>query len=75
MAYYVPYYALVAAPLHKLTHKGVIFPSGEKLILGSDYDMAFHHVRSLVLDRPLYLWNKDNAKHLFIEVDSSDEGS
>ena len=42
--------------------------------MGSDYDMAFHHVRSLVLDRPLYLWNKDNSKHLFIEVDSSDEG-
>ncbi len=52
MAYYVPYYALVAAPLHKLTRKGEIFPSGEKWILGSDYDMAFHHVRSLVLDRP-----------------------
>ena len=33
-----------------------------------------HHVRSLVLDRPLYLWNKDNSKHLFIEVDSCDEG-
>jgi transposase InsO family protein len=26
------------------------------------------------LDRPLYIWNKDNTKHLFIEVDSSDEG-
>ncbi len=36
--------------------------------------MAFHHVRSLILDRPLYIWNKDNFKHLFIEVDSSDEG-
>ena len=73
MAYYVPYYALVAAPLHKLTRKGEIFPSGAKWIPGSDYDMAFHHVRSLVLDRPLYIWNKDNSKHLFIEVDSSDE--
>ena len=74
MAYYVPYYALVAAPLHKLTRKGEIFPSGTKWIPGSDYDMAFHHVRSLILDRPLYIWNKDNAKHLFIEVDSCDEG-
>jgi hypothetical protein len=26
--YYVPYYALVAAPLHKLTRKGEVFPSG-----------------------------------------------
>ena len=74
MAYYVPYYALVAAPLHRLTRKGEIFPSGSKWIPGSDYDMAFHHVRSLVLDRPLYIWNKDNSKHLFLEVDSSDEG-
>ncbi len=30
MAQYVPYYALVAAPLHKLTRKGEIFPSGAK---------------------------------------------
>ena len=74
MAYYVPYYALVAAPLHKLTRKGEVFPSGFKWIAGSDYDLAFHHVRSLILDRPLYIWNKDNTKHLFIEVDSSDEG-
>jgi hypothetical protein len=36
--------------------------------------MAFHHVRSLILDRPLYIWNKDSAKRLFIEVASSDEG-
>jgi hypothetical protein len=74
MAYYVPYYALVAAPLHKLTRKGEAFPSGSKWIPGSDYDMAFHYVRSLVLDRPLYIWNKDDSKHLFIEVDSLDEG-
>ena len=74
MAYYVPYYALAAAPLHRLTRKGEIFPSGSKWIPGSDYDMAFHHVRSLVLDCPLYIWNKDNSKHLFLEVDSSDEG-
>jgi hypothetical protein len=58
MAYYVPYYALVAAPLHKLTRKGEIIPSGAKWIPGSDYDMAFRHVRSLVLDRPLYIWKK-----------------
>jgi hypothetical protein len=64
MAYYVPYYALVAAPLHRLTRKGETFPSGSKWILGSDYDMAFHHVKSFVLDRPLCIWNKDNSKHL-----------
>ena len=36
--------------------------------------MAYHHIKSLILDRPLYLWNKDNNRHLFLEVDSSDDG-
>jgi hypothetical protein len=53
MAQYVPYYALVAALLHKLTRKSEVFPSGSKWIPGSDYDLAYHHVRSLILDRPL----------------------
>ena len=74
MSQYVPYYALVAAPLHRLTRKDAPFPSGSKWIKGSDYDMAYHHIKSLILDRPLYLWNKDNNRHLFIEVDSSDDG-
>ncbi len=74
MAQYVPYYALVAAPLHKLTRKDQAFPSGSKWIPGSDYDIAYHHIKSMILDRPLYLWNKDNKKHFYIEVDSCDEG-
>ena len=74
MAQYVPYYALVAAPLHRLTKKDATFPSGNKWIKGSDYDMAYHHLKSLILDKPLYIWNKDNNKHLYIEVDSCDEG-
>lgn len=74
MAQYVPLYALIAAPLHALTRKDKSFPSGSKWIKGSDYDMAFHHIKSLILDKPLYLWNKDNNRHLFIEVDSSDDG-
>ena len=28
----------------------------------------------MILDRPLYLWNKDNKRHLYLEVDSSDYG-
>ncbi len=28
----------------------------------------------MILDRPLYLWNKDNKKHLYIEVDRCDYG-
>ena len=74
MAQYVPYYALIAAPLHKLTRKGEVFPTGSKWIPGSDYDLAYHHVRSLMLDRPLYIWNKDNERHSFIEVDACDDG-
>ena len=74
MSQYVPYYALVAAPLHRLTRKDTPFPTGNKWIKGSDYDMAYHHIKSLILDRPLYLWNKDNSRHLFLEVDSSDDG-
>jgi transposase InsO family protein len=74
MAAYVPYYALVASPLHALTKKDRAFPTGSKWIPGSDYDLAYHHVKSLILDRPLYLWNKNNEEHLFFEVDSSDDG-
>ncbi len=43
-------------------------------LLGSDYDIAYHHVKSMILDKPLYLWNKDNKKHLYFEVDSCDDG-
>ena len=64
MAAYVPYYALVASPLHALTKKDRAFPTGSKWIPGSDYDLAYHHVKSLILDRPLYLWNKNNEEHL-----------
>ena len=74
MAQYVPYYALIAAPLHKLTRKGEVFPTGSKWVPGSDYDLAYHHVKSLMLDRPLYIWNKDNERHSFLEVDACDDG-
>jgi hypothetical protein len=74
MAQYVSYYALVTAPLHKLTRKDQYFSIGSKWIKRSDYDIAYHHIKSMILDRPLYLWNKDNKKHLYLEVDSSDDG-
>jgi hypothetical protein len=54
MAQYVPYYELIAAPLHKLTRKGEVFPTGSKWIPVS-VDLACQHVRSLMLDRPLSL--------------------
>ncbi len=28
----------------------------------------------MILDGPLYLWTKDNKKHLYLEVDDSDDG-
>ncbi len=74
MSQYVPYYALIAAPLHKLTRKGEVFPTGSKWIPGSDYDLAYHHLKSLMLDRLLYIWNKDNERHSFLEVDACDDG-
>jgi hypothetical protein len=73
MASYVPHYALVASPLHALTKKDRAFPMGNKWIPGSDYDLAHHHVKRLILDRPLYLWNNSNGEHLFFKVDSSDD--
>jgi hypothetical protein len=50
---YVSYYALVAAPLHKLTRKDQHFPIRSKWIQESKYDIAYHHTKSM---------NKDNKK-------------
>jgi hypothetical protein len=74
MSAHVPHYALIASPLHALTKKERAFPAGNKWIPGSDYDLAYHHVKSLILDRPLYLWNKSNGEHRFFEVDACDDG-
>ena len=51
MAQYVPYYALVAAPLHKLTRKDQVFPSGNKWIPGSDYDIVRAQVEDRVVEQ------------------------
>ena len=74
LASYVPQYAIAAAPLHRLTRKGIIFPTGDKWIHGTDYDIAYHMIKAMMTDTPLYLWNKVPGKHLFIEVDSCNEG-
>ncbi len=37
MAAYVPYYALVASPLHALTKKDRAFPTGSKWIICKDF--------------------------------------
>jgi hypothetical protein len=64
----------VATPLHKLTRKDQHLPIRSKWIQESNYDIAYHHIKSMILDGPLYLWTKDNKKHLYLEVDDSDDG-
>jgi hypothetical protein len=72
MASYCQYYAIVAEPLHRLTRKLITFP--KPWIPGTDYDIAFHKLKGMMLDSPLFLWNKVSGRRLFIEVDSSQEG-
>ncbi len=72
MSQYCRYYGIVASPLHRLTRVTEPFP---KLWLpGTDYDIAFHRIKSMMLDESLFLWNKDSTKRLFIEVDACNEG-
>ena len=72
MVNYSQDYAICAAPLHELTRKSIVFP--KPWLKGSDYDIAFHRPKSMLLDKPLHLWNKDSSKRLFIEVGSSQHG-
>ena len=72
MAGYVKEYAILAAPLHKLTKKATIFP--KPWIQGSDYDLAFRNLKNILLDTNLYLHHKNPDEMLFIEVDASDVG-
>jgi hypothetical protein len=74
LASYVPQHAIAAAPLRRLAHKGIVFPTGDKWIHGTDYDIAYHMIKAMMTDTPLCLWNKVPGKHLFIEVDSCNEG-
>jgi hypothetical protein len=43
-------------------------------IPGTDYDIAFWRLKSMMLDQPLILWNKLSSKRLFVEVDASQQG-
>ena len=56
MASYCQYYAIVAEPLHRLTRKLITFP--KPWIPGTDYDIAFHKLKGMMLDSSLFLWNK-----------------
>jgi transposase InsO family protein len=72
MSHHCQWYALVAAPLHHLTRKAVVYP--KPWIPGATYDVAFWRLKSMMLDQPLLLWNKLGSKRLFIEVDASQQG-
>jgi len=63
---------IISAPLHKLTKKSTAFP--KPWVAGSDYDLAFHKIKAMLLDTQLYLHHKNPLKMLFIEVDASDVG-
>ncbi len=63
---------IIFAPLHKLTKKSTVSP--KPWVVRSDYDLAFHQVKSMLLDTQLYLHHKNPLKMLFIEVDASDVG-
>ena len=72
MSQYCRYYGIVASPLHRLTRVTEPFP--KQWLPGTDYDIAFHRIKSMMLDESLFLWNKDSTKRLFIEVDACNEG-
>jgi len=72
IATYVKEYAIIASPLHNLTKKATIFP--KPWLEGTDYDLAFHRLKAILLDTNLYLHHKNPDEMLFIEVDASDVG-
>ena len=72
MAGYCKELQIISAPLHVLTKKTTQFP--KPWLAGTNYDLAFHRVKALLLDESLYLHHKDPSKILYIEVDASDVG-
>ena len=72
MSQYCQHYGLIAVPLHRLTRDKEPFP--KPWLEGTDYDIAFHRIKTMMLDGTRFLWNKDSSKRLFIEVDACNEG-
>jgi hypothetical protein len=72
MSQYCRYYGVIASPLQRLTRVTEPFP--KQWLPGTDYDIAFYRIKSMMLDESLFLWNKDSLKRLFIEVDACNEG-
>ena len=63
----------MARPLQDLNNSKVSFPN--PWVKGSPYDVAFHALKSALLNGTNFLYNKDALRRLFIEVDASDAGS
>ena len=72
MAQYVQNYGIIASPLHMLTKVKTAFPT--PWIKGSAYDIAFHRLKTAMLDGTRFLHHQQTDKRLFIEVDASDFG-
>ena len=72
MSHYCQYYGIVAAPLHALTRDKVPFP--RPWLKGADYDVAFHRLKTMMINENLFLWNKISERRLFIEVDACEFG-
>ena len=72
MSQYCQHYGIIAQPLHRLTREKEPFP--KPWLEGTDYDVAFHRIKTMMLDGSRFLWNKDSSKRLFIEVDACNEG-
>ena len=72
MSQYCQHYGLIAQPLHRLTRDKEPFP--KPWLEGTDYDIAFHRIKTMMLDGSRFLWNKDSNKRLFIEVDACNDG-
>jgi hypothetical protein len=51
---YCRYYGIVASPLHRLTRVTEQFP--KQWLLGTDYDIAFHRIKSMMLYESLFLY-------------------
>jgi hypothetical protein len=62
-------YGIIAAPLHALTKKTVVFPKPWKE--NEVYSKSFRELKAAILDSENFLHHKDPSMRLFLEVDAS----
>ena len=66
--YFQHFYGIIAQPLHRLTREKEPFP--KPWLEGTGHYFTFHRIKTMMLDGSRFLWNKDNGKRLFIEVEA-----